>query len=112
MPSLKCFFEYAAITPRGVNARMADGRHASQVKMAFLATSVAAAIRVVDMPGWNRNYIARYVQVSDADDAPSGVPLADYPPGTVLIAPLDPGDTIDGTAGWRPYVAPKAGLSR
>jgi hypothetical protein len=105
MANLECFYEYAAVVPRAVDVRRADGRRASQVCMALLAPSVAAAIRVVNTPGWGRSYIGKYVQVSDADDAPNGVPLADYPPGTVLIAPLDPGDTIDGTTGWRPYPA-------
>ena len=97
---MKCFYELAAMKPAGIDARTRDGRPASQVQMAFRAPSIAAAIRLRNTFGWNRRYVEQYVQVSD--DIPPGVPLADYEPGTILVAPLDPGDTIDDTGGWRP----------
>jgi hypothetical protein len=98
---MKCFYEYAAMAPATVDARRADGRVATQVRRAFLAPSISQAIKLIDEFGWNRRWVNEYVTVTD-DIAP-GVPLDQYEPGTVLVAQLDSGDTIDGTEGWRPY---------
>ena len=103
---LKGFYAYWATTPPRVNARHVNGRPASQVKMAFLAPSTAAALRLTERFGWGRSYIKDHVQVHEPDDLPSSVPLDQFEPGTILIAPLNPGDTIDGTTGWRPYTKP------
>ena len=104
--ALKFFYEASAYKPRGVVARHADGRPATQVRRAFLAASFAEAVRTIDRRGWDRAYIKKWVQVGDIEKAPPGIPFGEHEPGTVLIAPLDPGDTIDGTEGWRPYLDP------
>lgn len=86
---------HTLIAPYRMDARKSDGRHAGQIRVMVAETSKRAAADRFGISLHAFNLFAS--EVSDADMGE----LAKHTPGTVLAGPLDRGDTIDGTTGWR-----------
>jgi hypothetical protein len=84
------------MTPRGVEARHADGRSARQVRAAVRATSQKAAAEAFRV---SVGYLRDYFGCDPAEEY--RIPLLEEAEaGTVAVCPMDPGDTIDGQRGW------------
>lgn len=84
------------ITPSGVEARHSDGRPARQVRAAVRVTSQKAAAEALRMSvGYLRDYFG-----CDPAEMYSIPLLEEAEPGTVVVCPMDPGDTIDGQRDW------------
>lgn len=91
-PRLKAWMYYGYPSSMSWEARHGDDRPARQVRVRIATTSKKLA---ADMLGTGLRDFNRYsseVELNDDDLAH---------PGVVRIAPLDPGDTIGGTTGWR-----------
>jgi len=84
-------------TPSGHEA-LHQGRRSAQVSMCIQAKSrkvVADAVGGRTSTYWVGLYCSKSLNAEMVEA------LAAYPPGTLLIKPLDPSGTIDGTTGWR-----------
>lgn len=87
-------------TPHGrIDARHRDGRHAAQVVAAVRTTSQKAAAAALRCSvGYLRDYFG--VDPADAYIAERCPLLAKVEPGTVVVLPMDPGDTVNGQTDW------------
>jgi hypothetical protein len=75
----------------------ANGRAQSQHRIAVRASSQKAAAEAI---GCTLYFFRDFI--GETGNAETIAALDEYPPLTVLVAPMDPGGTIDGTPGWRP----------
>lgn len=79
-----------------------DGRGAQQVRLAVLATSRAKVVEALNAIGVGRisvGYVRDWMY-EDTGYQPLLDALAEHPPGTVLIGPLDMHDTVMGQDGF------------
>ena len=81
----------------GVDARHSDGRPQKQIAACIQASSQRACAQAI---GESTYFVSTYW--SKALSHGMRTALAQHPPGTVLVAPMDPRGTINGTTGWRP----------
>lgn len=89
------------IAPAFVDARHADGRRSTQCRASVLAPSKAAAVRSLVAAGLTSITRTEFDRRWSADANPATVEaLSRVDPGSVLFAPLDPGGTVRGEAGW------------
>lgn len=88
-------FSYTANAEHTDLARTRDGRNAHQVTVAVLATSKRAGADALGLTIGEFNSHAH-----ETGNRPTIEALAAHPVGTVLLSPLDPGDTVCGQHGW------------
>jgi hypothetical protein len=85
------------IPSRGVTALHADGRRAAQVSFCIQVSNRRQVAEAINASVY---YVGQYVNKALNESMEAALSL--YPAGMLLIRPLDPGDTIDGTKDWRP----------
>lgn len=90
-------YRYTSMADHEDQAKRPDGRDASQVEIAVLAPSKAAAARAFGITMGEFNGYAGETGNDRTLEA-----LAAHPPGTVLVGPLAPHDTICGQKGFIP----------
>lgn len=101
MPRKLKAFSGWIISPRRWENRTRDGRPSIQCRAAVLVTSRKAAAAALSAATGSRiteHHIANYM--GESSNPAMLDALSKHKPGTVLVAPMDPGGTILGQPGW------------